>query len=98
MAVLEKRIRHGERVVAASGKAEGAPLAGVPFQVIRDEEFRFNSESGREEAMVTARAVRADDSLGALVDLPKRRLVGSGASRVGFNRLYGSMWDRIFGK
>lgn len=97
MAVLEKRIRHGERVVAASGKAEGTPLAGVPLQVIRDEEFRFNSESGKEEAMVTARVIKGSD-LGALIDMPKRRLVGHGSSRVGFTALYATMWDKIFGK
>jgi hypothetical protein len=97
-ALKERRIRHGERVVAASGKLDGASLSGVPLQVVRDEEHVFNSESGREEGMVGARAVLDGSRLGALVHIPTRRLVGHGASRVGFTRLYGAMYDRIFGK
>lgn len=97
-ALKERRIRHGERVVAASGKVGGASLAGVPLQVIRDEEDRFNSESGKTEPMLVARAVKADGDLGTLMDIPKRRLVGESSSRVGWSRLYGACFDRIFGK
>lgn len=73
---VEGGISSGQDVKLTSGSTEAVDFAGREARVIRSEEVRYNSESGKTEPMVMVRPYLRDGRLGTPFDMPRRRVRG----------------------
>ena len=69
-------IEAGNRVKIRSGKVNGTDLTGLVATAVRDEQFRPNGASGRDEEMVTVMVPLATGEFSYPIDMPRRRLKG----------------------
>lgn len=69
-------IEAGNRVKIRSGKVNGTDLTGLIATAVRDEQFRPNGASGRDEEMVTVMVPLATGEMSYPIDMPRRRLKG----------------------